>query len=116
LDSEKHTKRDRSDRKGIGLFSYEQERYTTPYQYFAQAAVGTFIAALSLLLLFHEVAALSDESRKYSWDAARLWELIPGLAGIVIGLFMAHAGIIFWMRRIISRTRSARKSRRRNSS
>jgi hypothetical protein len=116
LDSEKHTKRDRSDRKGIGLFSYEQEKYTTPYQYFAQAAVGTFIAALGLLLLFHEVATLRDESRKYGWDATGFWELIPGLAGIVIGLFMAHAGIIFWVRRMITSTRSAQKSRRRNSS
>jgi hypothetical protein len=74
-----HGRKPRS-RPGIGLYSYEQEKNTTPFQYAAQIVVGVIVVGVGVMLLF---------------EGMRL----SGAAMVLIGAFFAHAGVIFWFKR-----------------
>ncbi len=97
-------------RKGIGLYTYEQAKNTTAFDYFAQVVVGTIVAALGGFILGHEIAVRSEQIRKYGSAETNVWGWITGLAMVVIGLFMAHAGVIFWTRRMLKRLSSVMES------
>jgi len=99
----KHAKNTAGDRKGIGLYTYEQARNTTPFQYFAQIVVGTIVALVGGLLIYHFIALRGEEIRKFGSAEAHVWNWITSLVVVVIGVFMAHAGVIFYARRIIKR-------------
>jgi len=104
------------ERKGIGLYSHEQAKNTTAFQYLAQIVVGTIIASLGGLLLFHRMTVSSEEMiRKYGSAQTSIWGWVGSLAVVVIGMFMAHAGVIFYARRIVKRVfGSAHKSQSSN--
>jgi len=104
-----------SKRRGIGLYTYEQAKNTTPFQYFAQIVVGTIVAATGALLLYHVVTVRTDEIQVYGSAEAHIWGWLSGLAVVLIGLFMAHAGVIYHGRRIFHKTmRSGQKPRHGN--
>jgi hypothetical protein len=39
----------KAQRPGIGLYTYEQEKNSTPFAYFAQIVVGAVIASLGMV-------------------------------------------------------------------
>jgi hypothetical protein len=87
-------KRHKAEQKqGIGLYSYEQVKNTTPLQYFCQLTVGTVIALLGAVL---GVAQYQSASRSLGY-------CLTAVLMIVIGTFMGHAGAIFWFRRLRKR-------------
>jgi hypothetical protein len=86
--SVKHSKK--ASKQGIGLYEYWQVRNTTPFQYFAQVVVGTIFASLGIVIGYVQY---ESPIRSAGW-------LVASVVGIVIGIFMAHAGIIFWYRRL----------------
>ena len=105
------TKRVRANQKGIGLYTHEQAKNTTAFDYFAQIVVGTIIAALGGLLLYQGMIARSEQIRVYGSTETHMWAWVGSVAVVVIGLFMAHAGVIFYARRIARRVfGSAHKS------
>jgi hypothetical protein len=67
-------------RPGIGLYTYEQEKNTTPFQYAAQIVVGVIVLGVGVMLLF---------------EGMRL----SGAVMVLIGSFFAHPGVIFWFKR-----------------
>jgi hypothetical protein len=81
-------KRHKKEQKpGIGLYTYEQEKNTTPFDYFAEMVVGAVFVSLGIILGYDQ----------YQSAARRTTEgLITAAAFIVIGIFSAHAGAIFW--------------------
>ena len=92
----KHSQR----RGGIGLYSYEQEKYVTPFQYLAQIAVGAFIFGMGTLLLYRVASDRTEEIRKYGAANSHFWGWLGGCVILVIGAFMAHAGVIFYSQKI----------------
>jgi undecaprenyl pyrophosphate phosphatase UppP len=93
----------RASQKGVGLYTYQQEKNTTPFQYLTQIVVGTIFALMGGLILFHQITA----------NAWHVWGWVGGLAVIVMGVFMAHAGVIFYYRqmrgRVFGRAHKSRK-------
>jgi formate/nitrite transporter FocA (FNT family) len=79
-----------AQKQGIGLYTYEQEKYTTPFQYFVHIVVGGFIASLGIIF-----GIIQYQSAPQS-----MWSLAPFAMAILVGAFMAHAGVIFWYRRL----------------
>jgi hypothetical protein len=69
---------------GIGLYSDEQVKSTTPFQYAAQIVVGSIFFGVGAALVL-------------------VGKMFSGLALVVIGAFMAHAGVIFWWKRLADR-------------
>jgi hypothetical protein len=110
----RHSKHVTSRRKGIGLYTYEQVKNTTAFQYFGQVVVGTIVAAVGFVILCRQIAVRSEEVRKYGSSEADLRGWITGLVIVVIGLSMAHAGVIFWTRRMVKRIRVAYKLHKSN--
>jgi hypothetical protein len=99
----KHSKKDTGDRRGIGLYTYEQARNTTPFQYFAQIVVGIIFVLVGGLLVYHVPTLRREEIRKFGSAEAHVWDWITSLAVVAIGVFMAHAGVIFYARRMSKR-------------
>ena len=79
-----------AQKQGIGLYSYEQTKNTTPFQYFAQIVVGTVVAMLGTMLGYAQ----------YQSPTRSTGGVVTSAVSIVIGIFMAHAGAIFWYRRL----------------
>jgi protein-S-isoprenylcysteine O-methyltransferase Ste14 len=79
-----------TSKHGIGLYTYEQAKNTTPFQYFAQIVVGTIVALLGIMV---GISQYQSPTRSTGW-------LVTSAVAIVIGTFMAHAGVIFWYRRL----------------
>ena len=96
----RYRKRAHSERKGIGLYTYEQEKNTTAFDYFGEIVVGLIIASLGGLLVYLCVIVRTEEIQKYGFAETHLWSWSGSLAVVLIGLFMAHAGLIFYGRRI----------------
>ena len=97
--------------RGIGLYTYEQIKNVTPFQYFAQLLIGTFITSMGAVLLYYVVSARNDEIRKYGAAEGHFWGWLGGCAIVVIGVFMGHAGAIFYLRKLAHICRSSKISR-----
>lgn len=93
----RQTKGASAGRQGIGLYSYEQSKNTSPFQYFAQIVGGTIIAALGGVLVHDKISGAETNT----------WGWVGSLAIVVIGIFMAHAGLIFFFRRLSRLARHA---------
>jgi len=113
--SRRHTKEIGKERRGIGLYTYEQAKNTSPFQFFAQIIVGTIVILVGGLFFYHALSVRADEIRHYGAAEMHLWNWVGSLAIVVIGLFMAHAGLIFYARRLLRRlSRSTGQSAHRN--
>lgn len=99
----KHSKDGPRDRRGIGLYTYEQARNTTPFQYFAQIVVGTVFDVVGGLLVYRVMTLRRGEIRQFGSAEAHVWDWITSLAVVLVGIFMAHGGVIFYVRRISKR-------------
>ncbi|MGA8313520.1 MAG: hypothetical protein WB755_26085 [Terriglobales bacterium] len=86
--SVKHSKK--APKEGIGLYTYEQAKNTTPFQYFVQIVVGSVFALLGTALGYTQYQSPTRSTGGFVTSAVL----------IVIGLFMGHAGAIFWYRRL----------------
>ena len=80
----------KTQKPGIGLYTYEQAKNTTPFQYFAQFVLGTLVALLGITFGY----------AKYESPARSTGALIGPALLTVVGIFWAHAGAIFWWRRL----------------
>jgi hypothetical protein len=87
-------------KSGIGLYSYEQEKNTTAFQYFAQTVIGAIVCALGTLCLVGRIMTREGEIAAFGSAEPHVWDWLTSLAIVVIGLFWAHAGIIFYARRL----------------
>jgi hypothetical protein len=110
----KHLTRNRSGRKGVGLYTSGQMKNTSAFNYLAQVIVGTIVTSLGGLVFFHEISVRGEDTLRDGTAGANTWGLISSAAIAVIGVFMAHAGVIFWVRRLIVRATSAHTSRKSN--
>jgi hypothetical protein len=89
-------------RRGTGLYSARQVQHENSITFTASAIGGTVIAATGVALVLRAVTIVRTE--RHQWGSAELhigdW-LLP-LCMIVTGVFVAHAGAIYWWRRLFS--------------
>lgn len=84
-------RRKTTPKPGIGLYTAEQEKNTTAFDYFAEVVVGAIVASLGVMLGYDQYHSATRRTTEGLLIAAAL---------IVVGIFFAHAGVIFWCRRI----------------
>jgi|KBSMisStaDraftv2_1062788.scaffolds.fasta_scaffold2220595_1 hypothetical protein len=80
----------RVQKQGIGLYTYDQSKNTTPFQYLGVLVGGTLVALLGIAFAYAQY-----QSRVRSTGG-----LIAAAFLIVVGIFWAHPGAIFWYRRL----------------
>jgi hypothetical protein len=88
--------------KAIGLYTAEQEKNTTPFDYFASIIIGgvvLFCGALYLVIIF---GLRHKETLQFGTAEPHLYGFVVAFAIIAVGIFMAHAGVIFWGRRFLT--------------
>ena len=95
----------------IGLYTQEQQKNTTPFHYFAQIVVGTIVFACGLLYLVVIFDHRSRETIQFGSPETHLYGFLVAGAIIVVGIFMAHAGVIFWANRIRKHVKKRRQRR-----
>lgn len=109
--------RDKRTYRGIGLYTAEQVRNTTPFQYFGGIVVGVVVCATGGLLLCRVVTIRQMEIRDYGVAQPHVGAWIGSVAVVLIGIFMAHAGVIYYARRLLHKAvGSSRKRRHSNGS
>ena len=107
--AEHFSRKARSPRKGIGLYTYEQSKSNSPFQYVVQIVVGVIISVLATASFYEQLLLRAEEIRRFGSAESRLWNWIGELIWFGVGVFIAHAGIIFYCRRFF---RWISKSRR----
>lgn len=96
----RHTGKKRDKREGVGLYTYEQVKGTTSFQYFAQIVVGAVFSGIGVMLLYHQFEVRREEARMFGTAEGHFWGWIASFALVAIGVFMAHAGLIVYGRRV----------------
>jgi len=98
------TRRHRGDkrdgREGVGLYTYEQVKGTTSFQYFAQIVVGAVFSGAGGMLLYRQFEVHRQEAKMFGTAEGHLWGWVASFALVAIGIFMAHAGLIVYGRRV----------------
>src|SRR5579864_9373864 len=101
----KHNRRSilqpKESQRGLGLFRIFKKDTTTPLQYLAAVVIGTSTLALAVEMIWLNQHKGPD----------RLWSLPDAIVLLLLGLFIAHPGIIYWFRRIIFRRNHQTRSR-----
>ena len=92
--------------QGIGLYTHEQVKNNTPFQFFVQIVVGAVVFFSGLLLLVDIFDHRSRETLQSGSPEPHSAAFALAAAVIVIGVFMAHAGVIFWTRRLRMRLKN----------
>src|SRR5438128_1228978 len=87
-------------KKGIGLYSYEQQRYESLITYFGQILVGGIMAVVGAALLYQAIAMRREQIQHYGFAETSFWDWFRAIALIVAGAGISHAGVIFYTRRI----------------
>jgi ABC-type Fe3+ transport system permease subunit len=90
----------KDESQGIGLYTREQEKNTTPFQYFGQVVGGGVVFLCGVLLLVAIFDHRSRETAQFGSPESHLYGFVVAGAVIALGIFMAHAGVIFWGRRV----------------
>jgi len=93
-------------RQGVGLYTYEQQRNTTPFQFVAQIVVGAIVFITGVILFFSIWGIRAREISDYGSPTSHLGGFAASVALLLIGIFMAHAGVIFYWRRFKSHRKS----------
>ncbi len=111
--SAEHLRKIKREEGGIGLLSREQQKNTTPFQYSMQIAVGTVFIALGTMLFYQASIVRTREIRHYGSADTHVGMWLTASAFFAVGAFFAHAGVIFYLRRMRKRLfSSGHKSRR----
>lgn len=92
-------------RGGMGLYTYDQERNTTPFQFAAQVVVGVVLAFVGLIFFSAIWEIRVHEISDYGTAASHFGGFATSLGMISFGIFVAHAGVIFYWRRFRLRRR-----------
>src|SRR5271155_5398118 len=85
-------------RPDLGLYTYAQNRNTTPFQFAAGVVVGAVVFLVGLILLPSIWEIRAREISAYGSASSHLGGFTASAAMLLIGLFMAHAGVIFYWR------------------
>ena len=107
--------RSKEKHRGIGVYSYEQTRYSTPFGLFVVVVIGFAFGLRGAVGLGMVLAAREMESLKFGRADPHVWGFVYSISTIICGVFLAHAGVIFWMRRLTAFLRSRRIEKQRTT-
>ena len=105
--------RHRHGRRGLGLYSANQIRSETPFTLFGVIIVGTVFCFGGIVLFWSTVVARSKEFAASGTADSHVGGFLFALGMFICGIFFAHAGVIYFGRRLLTRVRLRRRERRR---
>ena len=103
----------RDKRSGIGVYSYRQTKYSTSFGLFVVIVVGCVFCLTGAARLATVLHAREMESLRFGSAEPHVWGFVYSISTIGFGVFLAHAGVIYWVRRLAAylRNRHAQKQR-----
>lgn len=84
---------------GVGLWGVSKKVTTTPLQYLGVVVFGISMLALAVEMLWLRITRGPDI----------LWSIPQAIGLIMLAVFVSHAGIIYWYRRLFRRNRQRAK-------
>jgi len=93
-------------RGGLGLYSHEQCRNTTAFQFYGQIVVGVIVALFGLFLAWGLWKTRLQEISEYGNADSHYAGFAFSFGVIVVGAFMAHPGVIYCWRRLSAHRRN----------
>jgi hypothetical protein len=83
-------------KRGLGLFSWQTDSQDNALTYAGGVIVGGVLAFLAVAVFVDQIA--STNSR-----IGRDWSTIIGAAALlIVGAFLAHAGVIYWWQKLVA--------------
>jgi hypothetical protein len=102
-------------RRGIGVYSYQQTKYSTPFGLFVVIVVGIVFCALGGARLATVLQARHTEFLALGSADPHVWGFVYSVSTIGFGVFLAHAGVIYWVRRLTAHMRDRYAQRERSA-
>jgi hypothetical protein len=87
-------------RRGIGIYSYDQIKNTKPVGRIGAMVVGFLYAVWGLARLHDAIAFRRAEARAFGSAEPHLGAFIVAFALLLVGVFVAHVGVIYYWRKI----------------
>lgn len=81
-------------KRGLGLFSWQNDNQDNALTYTAGIIVGVIFLLIGSALVASEVYQVGNKHLT-DWGV-----IISGITCLLVGVFLAHAGVIYWWRRI----------------
>lgn len=94
--------RQRLLKRGIGLYTYQQVRNTTRFQFVAQIVVGAILVFAGFLFVYAVREKRLQDLSTYGSAGSHWGGLCFGFGMMLYGVFLAHPGIIFCWRKFIA--------------
>jgi len=97
-----------TEKRGIGIYSYDQIKNMKPVGYAGAILVGAFYLIWGLSRLYSTILIREAETKAFGTPDPHLGAFIVAFSMVVFGLFVANAGLIYYWRKFRFRSSSPR--------
>src|SRR6266436_5956330 len=106
--------RHRHGRHSLGLYTSRQIRAETPFSFFAQIVVGAVFWLGGVLVLLSVLYSRSAEMEAFGSAEPHVFGFFAVAIMFAVGIFIAHAGMIYYGQRLFTRLRISWRKRNRH--
>jgi amino acid transporter len=91
--------------RGLGLYTWRQVKYSTAFSLTATIIVGAVVALLGVGGAVQQISEYRAEQQQFGQASLNVGPCLAAAGFIAVGVFFAHAGVIYWCRRLFRRKR-----------
>lgn len=89
--------------RALGLFAYKRSDTTTPLQDAGAIVIGVVCAVLGIALIMAQMQARAGEIKSWGISETHWGGFLLGAGFLLTAFWFAHAGVIYWFRRLFKR-------------
>ena len=92
--------------RGVGLYSWRQVRYDNAITFTAGIIVGCWVALIGVGVAWYAFDLRRIEAEQFGQADPHFWIWLGAFGLLLLGIFWAHAGVIYWCRRLFRHKRT----------
>ena len=95
-----------TEKRGIGIYSYDQNKNMKPVGYAGAILIGAFYLCWGLSRLYGTIMFRRAETKAFGSPEPHVGAFIIAFSMVIFGAFVGHAGLIYYLRKIRFRSSS----------
>ena len=96
-----------TEKRGIGIYSYDQNKNMKPVGYAGAILIGAFYLCWGLSRLYGTIMFRRAETKAFGSPEPHVGAFIVAFSMVIFGAFLGHAGLIYYWRKIRFRSSSS---------